>query len=189
MDKISAQYALDDSTGLAFVYYKYQNRSDQNSKNILSSLIKQLSRKKKVLPDHLKEFYKQYFRQDESPSQMKLQAQLVEVSKSYDQVFIVIDALDECQDQDLFLPLITSLLQDSPIKTKIFVTSRREKRILNSFTKLGCPMIQIEAKKVDIDIAVFVSSEIDRRVVDYGTIDKDIKAKIKTALVSQSNGM
>lgn len=189
VDTISALYALDDSVGLAFVYYKHQNRESQKFKDIVSAIIKQLSRKKEVLPNSLKELYQQYSRQDELPSQSKLQAQLVKVSESFNQVYIIIDALDECSDQKPFLSLITALIQNSSVK--ICVTSRREQNIRNTFAKLKCPTLEIEAKKVDQDIAVFVDSEISRRSADYtdGTIDLALRKMIKEALVSKSNGM
>lgn len=187
VDTVS-QRALGERVGLAFVYYKNQNREAQKFKDIVSAIIKQLARKKEVLPNSLIDFHRQYSRQDESPSQAKLQAQLVEISQSFDQVYIVIDALDECSDQDLILPLLTAL-QDAS-KVKICVTSRREKNIRKSFAKLACPTLEIEAKKVDQDIAVFVDAEIDRRSEEYeGTIDLALKAKIRTALVTKSNGM
>lgn len=172
------------------MYYKYQNRETQKSKDIVGTIIKQLARKKEVLPKSLVELHREYSRQDELPSQVKLQAQLVEISQSFDQVYIIIDALDECPDQDLILPLITALIQESS-KVKICVTSRIEQNIRKSFAKLACPTLEIEAKKVDRDIAVFVDAEIDRLSKDYewGTIDLALKAKIKTALVTKSNGM
>lgn len=191
VDTISAQYALDDRCGLAFLYYKHQNREAQKLKDILPALVKQLCRKKQVLPKEVKELYHQYSRQDQFPSQAKLQAQLVEVSESFDQVYIVIDALDECSDQDMVLPLIAALVQDCSLKIKICVTSRREQYILHSFAKLKCPTLEIEAKKVDVDIAVFVDEEINRRSADYqyGVVELELREKIKTALVTQSHGM
>lgn len=191
VDTISAQYALDDRAGLAFMYYKYQNRETQKFKDIVPALAKQLCRKKPVLPKVVKELYRQYSRQDQLPSQAKYQALLVEVLESFEQVFIVIDALDECSDQDVVLPLIAALVQSSSVKIKICVTSRRQQFILHSFAKLKCPTLEIEAKKVDQDIMVFASAEIDRRSEDYeyGIIDPELKAKIKATLVGQSNGM
>lgn len=191
VDTISARCALDDRIGLAFVYYKYQNRAGQGLKNIVPALVKQLCRMKQVLPKEVKELFHQYTRQDEFPSQAKLQAQLVEVSESFDQVYIVIDALDECRDQDMVFPLIAALVEKCSSRIKICVTSRREQYLFHSFARLKCPRLEMEAKKVDEDIAVFVDMEIDRQSSDYqyGTIDGALKAQIKKALVAQSNGM
>ncbi|KAL0632593.1 hypothetical protein Q9L58_008524 [Maublancomyces gigas] len=191
VDTISAQYALDDRSGLAFLYYKHQNREGQKLKDILPALVKQLCRKKQALPIEVKELYRQYSRQDQFPSLAKLQAQLTEISESFDQVYIVIDALDECSDQNMVFALISALVRDSSVKIKICVTSRREQYILHSFAKLQCPRLEIEAKKVDEDIAIFVDVEIDRRSEDYqyGVIGLELKEEIKTSLITRSNGM
>lgn len=173
------------------MYYKYQNREAPEFKNIIPALVKQLCRKKHVLATEVKELYRQYSRQDQFLSQAKCQALLMEVSESFEQVFIVIDALDECVDQDVVLPLIATLVQSSSAKIKICITSRRQQFILHSLAKLKCPTVEIEAKKVDQDIAVFVSAEIDRRSEDYiyDIISPELRILIKAALVGESNGM
>lgn len=189
---MSDKYALDDRNGIAFIYFNFQDI--QKSTKILATLIKQLCRKKKVLPDHLKRFYKSYTRNVETPSYEKLQAQLIQLSKSFDRVFFVVDAMDESGDRENFLPLITTLAQESitqqsPCQFKVFVTSRREKDIVASFTKPSFPTIEIEATKVDADIATYVKYQIENREDSECDIDKILKEKIQNSLVSQSNGM
>lgn len=99
------------------------------------------------------------------------------------------DALDECEDREHFLPFITGLIQE--FKFKIFLTSRREKDIVTAFTKGNFPTIQIEATKVNADIAAFVHSQIEIRTGkdNLCEIDEALKNKIEETLVSQSNGM
>lgn len=192
LETVSDKYALDDRNGIVFIYFNFQDV--QKSTNILATLIKQLCRKKKVLPDHLKRFYKSYSRNVEIPSYEKLQAQLVQLSKSFDQVFFVVDAMDESVDRENFLPLITTLAQESitqksPCRFKVFVTSRREKDIVASFTKQCFPTIEIEATKVDADIIAYVEYQIDSREDSECDIGQALKEKIRDSLVSQSNGM
>lgn len=160
----------------------------------MATLIKQLCRKKKVLPDDLKRFYKSYSRNVEIPSYDKLQAQLIQLSKTFDQVFFVVDAMDESEDRENFLPLVTTLVQESVTQRsscifKVFVTSRREKDIVASFTKQGFPAIEIEATKVDADIAAYVEYQLENREDSECDIDQTLKEKIRDSLVSQSNGM
>lgn len=192
LETVSDKYALDDRNGIAFIYFNFQDV--QKSTKILATLIKQLCRKKKVLPDHLKRFYKSYTRNVEIPSYEKLQAQLIQLSKSFDRVFFVVDAMDESEDREKFLPLIATLAQESitqqsPCHFKVFVTSRREKDIVVSFTKGSFPTIEIEATKVDADIATYVKHQIENREDSECDIDQILKDKIQTSLVSQSNGM
>lgn len=194
VEKLSVKYSLDDRIGLAFFYYKHQNSAGQGSKRILATLIKQLIQGKKVLPASLKKLHGRYSSEDGLPSNAKLQAQLVEVSKTFDQVIIVIDALDEFQDQDQnpFIPLIKILCLNPCLNIKVFVTSTREKSIEGSFQAFICPVIKIDIERIrpDFDIVGFVASEVERRSENYfcGVIDRKIKERIKASLVSRSCG-
>ncbi|KAI5840860.1 hypothetical protein DFP73DRAFT_611679 [Morchella snyderi] len=124
------------------------------------------------------------------PSHAKLRTQLVEISKAYDQVYVVIDAIDECRDQDQhpFIPLIISICLNLGLNIKVFITSTREKCIIESFQTLICPVIRIniEGIRPALDIAGFVSSEVDRRSEGYvyGVIGQKIKESIKASLVN-----
>lgn len=187
LETVSAKSGLDDKNGIAFIYFNYQNI--QKSSKILAALIKQLCRGKKVLPDHLKRFHESYSRNVETPSYEKLQAQLIELSKTFDQVFFVVDAMDECDDRANFLPLITTLAKETSCTFKVFVTSRREKDIVSSFTPKSFSTIEIEATKVDADIATFVEFQIENRTDSTCIIDQKLKDRIRDALVNQSNGM
>lgn len=174
LETVSDKYSLDDRSGIAFIYFNFQDEQKSTIANILSTLIKQLWRKRKVLPDELKRFYKSYSRNVESPSFEKLQAQLIQLCKTFDQVFFAVDAMDESHDRQNLLPLITS---------------RREKDIVASFTKQSFPMIEIEATKVDADIAAYVQYQLGTRADSECDIGQTLKNTIKDSLVSQSNGM
>lgn len=193
LETISAKYAVGNRTGIAFVYFNYQKQDVQSSAKILATMIKQLARQKKVLPDELKQFYRKHYRDAEPPNEKTLEAQFSELSNTFDQVFIVMDAMDEFDDRKTFLPVITRLVKDSSrsITFKIFVTSRRERDIATHFTKCGFPTIQIEAKKVDTDIAAFVQYQINQRDGDgYGFVyTQALKEEIAHTLTSKSNGM
>jgi hypothetical protein len=193
LDEISAKYALDSGVGLAFVYFNYKKQDTQNPSKILSTIIKQLARQKRTLPTELKQFYGKYYRDAYLPSDEKLEAQLAELMKTFEQVYLVMDAMDELEDRKKFLPVITRLAQDfgSSINLKIFVTSRREKDIETHFNRCNVPTIQIEAAKVDADIAAFVHDQLERwdeNVTEF-PIDQSLRDEIAHALTSKSNGM
>lgn len=187
LETVSGKSGPDDKNGIAFIYFNYQDV--QKSTKIIATLIKQLCRGKKVLPDSLIRFYESYSRNVETPSYEKLRAQFRELSKAFDQVFFVVDAMDECEDRANFLPLITALARETSCKFKVFVTSRREKDIEASFTSHGSSTVEIEATKVDADIAAFVQFQIETRRDSTCVINQKLKDKIRDALVNQSNGM
>ncbi|KAH8144849.1 uncharacterized protein LAJ45_11119 [Morchella importuna] len=198
LETISAKYSLNSRIGVALVYFNFQEQGVQKSIKVLSTMIKQLARQKKVLPKELKHFYKQYYREASFPTEGKLDAQLADLSASFDQVFLVMDAMDEFEDREGFLPIISRFAQGSssihgPPRNgstlfKIFVTSRREKDIEKTFTSCNFPTIQIEAKKVDADIETFIQYQLKERSGDV-IMDQKLKDKIAKALISKSSGM
>ena len=74
---------------------------------------------------------------------------------------------------------------------KLFVTSRKEPDIERVFQQKLFPTIEIEATKVDSDIAVYTKAQIESRLKDQRLILQDmaLKSKILTALTTKAGGM
>ncbi|KAI5839052.1 ankyrin repeat-containing domain protein [Morchella snyderi] len=199
LETLSAKYSLNAQIGIIFVYFNFQDQVAQKSTKVLSTMIKQLARQKKVLPDKLKQFYEQYYREASFPTEAKLEAQLADISAEFEQVFIVMDAMDEFDDRNGFLPIISRFAQSSSsihgsrrngsTKFKIFVTSRKEKDIERTFTSCDFPIIEIEAKKVDADIKSFVQCQLNERPAGDVVMDARLKDRIAQTLISKSSGM
>lgn len=189
LDKISEDYALDERSGIAFVYFNFQDPETQKYDKVLAALVKQLCRRRKAFPNQLRE----KFELADVPTPQELIAQLIALSdsKTFDQVFLIIDALDECEPRKHILSFIDKLAGGSSCNFKIFVTSRRERDIETTFTRQGFPTLQIQATKVNADIERFVDFEVERRTGEdnFCVINQELKDKIKHALCSQSNGM
>lgn len=111
---------------------------------------------------------------------------------TFDEVFLVIDALDECSKdvRQHLLPYIYGLFDHHcPGKLKMFVTSRPESDIERAFSPANFPIIKVEAKKVEEDIAAYVRYELVHRTQEYCDIDDTLREEITDVLVSQSSGM
>ena len=93
---------------------------------------------------------------------------LFHLMKSFDQVFVVLDALDECkqdeQDGNLSREQIMNFvldLTDNLPCAKVFVTSRRETDIRDAFARHKSLTIEIEAKCVTEDIKAYVNDCVE----------------------------
>lgn len=95
----------------------------------------------------------------------------MELSKTFDQVFLIVDALDECQPRQNVPSLTTRLSRDISYNFKVFLTGRREIDIEIEFTRENSHTLQIEAKKVNEDIKTFVPL----RFVSKKVLNTDIK--------------
>ena len=85
----------------------------------------------------------------------------------------------------------TQLVKTNVCSIKLFVTSRKEPDIERVFRQRSFPKIEIEAKKVDDDIAIYVKAQIEQRIKDERLTLKDmtLKEKILTTLTAKANGM
>ncbi|KAL9572165.1 hypothetical protein ACKAV7_003653 [Fusarium commune] len=88
------------SIGIGYIYCNFRRQKEQNINDLLASLLKQLSRSWRCLPESVKLLYDKHEKNGTRPLVEKLSAALQSVVQSYEKVFIVIDALDECQTLD-----------------------------------------------------------------------------------------
>ena len=85
------------------------------------------------------------------------------LAECFQEVFLVIDALDECpkSQRPYVIGFITEVISSLPC-AKIFIMSRRESDIVRAFESSNTPTIQIRAENVAADIERFVCSEVDK---------------------------
>lgn len=191
LKKIISDHNEDNRIGIACFYFNFQSETAKDLASVLSSLIKQLCRRKSEIPQSLVDLYNRCTFNDKAPKVRELQAQFRTIIDTFEEVFLVIDAMDECNEchRKQFLQFIVELFHTSSSRLKIFVASRPEKDIERTFVSKAFETILIEAKRVDKDISVYVQHELAHRQHDYCDIDEDFRKHIEDALVSQSGGM
>jgi hypothetical protein len=189
---------LNDKVGVAFAYFKYDSPESQQPSRVVSTFIKQLCWKQEQIPQHLLDFYHTYDRDVRTPAFDKYKDNFFRLAKSFDQIFLVIDALDECkqdeqkgiQNREHIMNFIFNLAEDMPC-AKFFVTSRRETDITDAFARHQTPTIQIEAKNVTEDIKAYVNDRVENLVkMKKLKLGKStLKGKIIELLVAKAEGM
>ena len=156
---------------------------------VLGAFTKQLCRKMPSTPDWLLKH-----KQDDSLSNACSPESFIRISNT-NKVFIVIDALDECPTEARYkiLDIIFRLLTDMPC-VKIFVTSRRESDITDTFEQESIPTIQVEARNINRDIELYVHDEVKK--LRNGIPGKklflendDLESDIITTLTQKAEGM
>lgn len=149
------------------------------------------------LPLKLDTVYEQHYQNHSQPNFQELQDIFLAIIKQLDSVFLVLDALDECsldQRADLceFFGKIVELSNSTDLGVvKLFVASRKEHDIERAFLRRSFPTIEVEARKVDRDIEMYVVAQLEQRLQDGSLILNNIllKDKILTALTTNAGGM
>ncbi|CAL1704211.1 unnamed protein product [Somion occarium] len=115
-----------------------------------------------------------------------LRTLLLKAIGAYTSPFIVIDALDECQDILEILPLLSRLHDESNVR--LFMTSRKEHGIYEAFKALPSISLKHEAQHVHDDIKMHVQSALQSRP-KLARLPADVRSSIETTLLTKANGM
>ncbi|KAI0973656.1 ankyrin repeat-containing domain protein [Xylaria arbuscula] len=148
VDELNSQFADNPDVGLAYLYCNFRRSDELMPKDLLANLLKQLVQQRRSFPVSIISFYNQYEKKRKRPPLNEISRTLRSVAAMFSQVFIVVDALDECPaySSSTFLSEI-SVLQ-ATCTTNIFATSRFIPHIMQRF-KHGTSF-EIRATKEDI---------------------------------------
>jgi len=121
----------------------------------------------------------------------------VSLTEDLSEVYIIIDALDECPERQRcgILEFVTTVVTtQTPCCIKVFVTSRREMDIAKVFEDKKIPTIQIQAENVAADIETFARSRVEiLRKGEHGRTlyitSADLTQKIIRTLALKADGM
>ncbi|KAL2033449.1 hypothetical protein VTO58DRAFT_104163 [Aureobasidium pullulans] len=178
-----------NQTGLCFAYFSFTDPTFHGAAPLTLALLKQLCQQQRSVPDMLSKA-KQEAREPASVSSVET---FIEVAQSFQQIFVVIDGLDECPEEQrpAILDFIIAASGVTSFCTKVFVSSRREGDIYSHFSFLKKPVIELEAGLITPDIMKFVREEVSRRraVSELHIQEETLLEEVIQRIIEESNGM
>jgi Cdc6-like AAA superfamily ATPase len=138
VNNLETRFDNDPTVGIAYIYCNFRRQGEQNIEHLICSLVKQLAQTRPSLPNDLKDLHDRHAAKLTRPPLEEACRILRSVESMYRRLFIIIDALDECQTSEgcrkRFLSEIYSLQATAQIN--IFATSRFIPEITDNFTSL-----------------------------------------------------
>ncbi|KAI1451655.1 hypothetical protein F4805DRAFT_82906 [Annulohypoxylon moriforme] len=176
IDHVSDQFRDDLGVGVAYIYGSFRRKSEQKTADLLSSLLKQLSQRRPSLPDVVKDLYNRYVRERRSPLSDEISQALKIVVSLYSKVFIIVDALDECQASDGCRAKLVSAIFgiQKEYDVNILVTSRFNPDVEDRFA--GCPTLEIRAG--EDDVRRYLEGHLELLPIQNPAIEKEILTTI-----------
>jgi hypothetical protein len=186
IDDLCMRYRNDANIGIAYLYFNFRRQHEQKLEDLLASLLKQLAQPQPSIPNSVKVLYDRHKDKRTRLSLDEILQALRVVISEFSKVFIVIDALDECQVSDgcrmRFLSEIFNL--QSKCGASLFATSRFIPEITEKF-------------KGSVSLEIHASSEDVRRYLDghmsqlpaFVGRSLDLQEEIKTQIVKGVDGM
>ncbi|KAI6780643.1 uncharacterized protein J7T54_001147 [Emericellopsis cladophorae] len=188
VQNIVTRHRDDTETAIAYIYLDYLRQNEQGIEDLLSNILKQLSEYRSSTPSELDELHKKHTvtHRGTRPSLQEISSVLQSVIVSNLRTFIVIDALDECDNSDgsrsRLLHELKNLRQKSGVK--LFATSRHIPEIAAEFQ--GCTTLEIRAS--DHDILAYLEGRA-LELPKCASRSPSLKEEIKLGILRAADGM
>ena len=184
IDDLISRFYNNSTTGIAYIYCNFQRRDEQKIDDLLASLLKQLAESHPSLPGSVKDLYDRHKTKRTRPSVKEISSTLHSAAAQYSRVFIIVDALDECQAFDgCRTRLLSELFSlQKRHRSNILATSRLIPEIVDRF-KGSSESLDIRANHADVEMYLEghicqLSSFVQRN----GQLQTDIKTGISEAV-------
>jgi len=190
VDELTTRFGNDNNVGLAYFYCNFRRQDEQKTEHLLASLLKQLLQSWPSLPEEVKSLYDKHKDKRTRPSldevSRTLQSLPARYSNVFSNVFIIVDALDECQTADGCRKRFLSDIFDLQAKcgASVFATSRFIPEIAEQFG--GSMSLEIRASEQDV--RRYVDGRIPHLPSFIGR-SLDLQEEIKTEIVKVVDGM
>ena len=176
----------------AYFYFDFNDSTKQYVDKMLRSLIIQLSFNHQSIPEPLLFLFNSCQRGAKPPETVDLETLLKALIDMYEKTFIVLDALDECEDRQELLKFFENAIGWKSQKLNVVMTSRKLKELEDFFNAEieERSRLSIQNKKVDEDIRSYVHGKLqnDVRFKRWRGQPK-VREEIVTKLMEKSDGM
>ena len=188
IEDVRKHCARYSNLGFAIFYFSFIDDKKQRHVDILRSLIAQLCRKGPAL-SMLQHACKKHDQSSLGVDEME--NILLLCLETYKEVFLLIDALDECPEADNMrqdvLAWLATLAQKAP-HLRILATSRELSDVRQSMATLGAESLPVASRSVDVDIRQYVQRQLlrDHRLA---RLDQATKALVEETISLKADGM
>lgn len=192
LENISQYCDSHSGYAIAYFYFDFNDVQKQDSDRMLRSLIVQLSRQAHYISPSLDALFSSHGNGGRPPALDELLKALCGMIGQYSQVFIVLDALDECTQRPELMEMLEEIANWNISNLHILMTSRQERDIkscLGGFVNLQ-NSICLQGDVVDKDIQLYIRQRLsdDKNLVKWRK-DAALQQEIEDALTKGSKGM
>ncbi len=175
------------AVGIAYVFCNYRNQQEQTSVNLLASLLKQLLQAEgSHISDDMRKFYEDHMRRGTRPTLDEVFQVFDLELRRYAQVYIVVDALDECSEDNSTRQHLLSKLRalQATSNINLMTTSRPIPTITQEFE--GAIRLEIRAKEEDLQRYLEGHMNLLASCVKKST---SLQTSIKSEIIEAADGM
>jgi hypothetical protein len=180
------QIAPSENIGVAYVYCNYKSQSDQSVNALLAAILKQLVQSRPSIAEPVLQLYNRHSTKRTRPSLDEFFTALQSVCSKYSRVHVVVDALDECTNQDgaqgRLIAKLRELQHGSDIH--LMVTARFIPDIEQQFRSAS----RLEVRASDEDVRRYIAGQMYRlpKCIQH---NEEMKSLVQVKLARAVDGM
>ncbi|KAI9642854.1 hypothetical protein NHQ30_008588 [Ciborinia camelliae] len=184
IDNLETRFSTSN-VGVAFIYCNYAEKTTITE--YLASIVQQLVRQRCVIPDYVLELYHKHRSTGTNLSRADATHLLQSLTTEFPRLYIVVDALDECEETKKTRTDLVRELRSLPSNTHILLTSRRLGDIEEKLS--DCPHLEIRAR--DTDIRTYLEARIDaeKNILKFCKKDPTLRKTIVGKIAEKAHGM
>ena len=174
--------------GVAYFYFNFQNRAEQQFINLLRSLILQLSCQCQKLPACVGKLHEELrYQRQPNMSSSYLVGILKDVCLEFLDVYIVIDALDECEQYEELVEWVEELANAKDSVLHLLLSSRQTQQFRDLMGPLATAAISVNDSTPANDIQLHIREQLknDPRMKKWPT---DLHDEIESTLMANVDG-
>ena len=180
----------DSNSAVVFFYFDFNDAKKRQHEKMIRSLICQLSKYCAIAV--LKDLYSSCSDGTREPTEELLLNTLRQMINFLGDTYIILDALDECEDRHEILTVVGQIVSWEIANLHMLVTSRREREIdevLTSFSH-SRNRINIQSTLVNKDIRTYVHDRLqdDSKLKRWQRVPK-VQLEIEDTLMRKADGM
>ncbi|RMJ21138.1 ankyrin repeat protein, partial [Aspergillus sp. HF37] len=179
--------AEKEDTGLAYFYFDFNDGYKQTLEGLLLSITLQLASQQQNRPEEFELFCDRFRSGQQRPGVKDILNVLLAIVRHFQIVYLIMDALDECCEQEGVLDLIADLVQASP-SINVLVTSRDSTDIRIALGNVLTNVVSASLDGISLDIRTYVRNSLSRDP-KLRARPNHVKSEIESALASGAHGM
>jgi hypothetical protein len=173
---------------IAYFYFDFSDEKKRQIENLIRSLLTQFSIQCAKAQDALLALYTKNQNGERQPTADDQIATLKYMIAGFQHSYIILDALDECLDQEGLLCFIEEIVSWKIDNFHLLVTSRKQQAIEDCLKSIVSHNIHIQRSLVDADIRTHIREQL-KNDLKLNQWPAGILAEIETVLMESANGM
>ncbi|KAF5578854.1 ankyrin repeat-containing protein [Fusarium pseudocircinatum] len=154
VDHLLSSPVFGEGVGIAYIYFNFRRGEEQTLNHLIASLLRQLAQQHCCAAEKVKDLYNTHTPGNTQATSSELLNLLYSITMStwFSRIFVIVDALDECQSSgNVRAKFLSEMLRlQEKVRINIFATSRFITEIERLFIENGAVTVEIRASNEDI---------------------------------------